>query len=118
MAVTMRRLTLDNGIYSRLRIGEAAQIHDAAVLLRDVVREVSGLKGTASHDIASPHMMQDAEGEVLASTVFAAAGADQWWLRPQLALHSPLVAACRVMAEPFWCNAQGIYSHGRRRILA
>lgn len=115
--MTTRRPALDNDIYARLRIGEPAQIREAAAVLRDAVREVSGLNVTTSHDIAASHLMKDAEGEILAATVFAAARADEWWLRPQLALHSPLIAACRVMAEPFWCNARGIYSHGGRAIL-
>lgn len=108
---------LDNDIYARLRVVDTAHIRDAAVILRDVVRSISGLNVTTSHDIAASHLMEDGDGAILASTVFAAAGADEWWLRPQLALRSPLIAACRVMAEPFWCNAQGIYTYGGRQIL-
>jgi DNA-binding CsgD family transcriptional regulator len=115
--VTHARPTLDSDVYAALRIPDVGAVRGAAVLLRDVVRAITGLNVTASHDIASPRPMCDAEGEALASTVFRAASADRWWLRPQLALRSPLVAACRVMAEPFWCNAQGFYGHGRKPIL-
>ena len=108
----------DAQAYERLRISGMGQVRDAAVLLRDIVRGISGLNVTATHDIASSRPMCDADDEVLASTVFRAAGADRWWLRRQLALRSPLVAACRIMAEPFWCNAKGIYTHGREQILS
>lgn len=110
-------VSFDASVYRRLKIAMAEDIASAAVLLRDTVRAVAGLDITASHDISSSRPMEDAKGEALASRVFAAAGPEHWWLDRNLALKSPLIAASRVSAQPFWCNARGIYAQGGRRIL-
>src|SRR5687768_1185406 len=97
--VPLKPAQFDLALYERLRILTAADVRDAAILLRDIVHQMSGLHIAATHNVASATPMHDADGEALASTVFFAAETDRWWLRPQLALQSPLVAACRVMAE-------------------
>ncbi|KQM22319.1 hypothetical protein ASE49_01375 [Novosphingobium sp. Leaf2] len=61
--------------------------------------------------------MRDAEGEVLAARIFPVARTQRWWLDRTLALRSPLIAAARLSAQPFWCNARGIWARGGRRIL-
>jgi DNA-binding CsgD family transcriptional regulator len=56
--------------------------------------------------------MRADDGSVLASEIFGFREEDdaRWWQSPQLALSSPLTGACRVEAEPFWCNARGYYT--------
>ena len=55
--------------------------------------------------------MRDGDGAVLASEIFGFRGEEpRWWEAPQLALSSPIVHACRVEAEPFWCNAHGFHT--------
>src|SRR3546814_9513144 len=55
--------------------------------------------------------MRDGNGAVLASEIFGFRGEEpRWWEVPQLALSSPIVHACRVEAEPFWCNAHGFFT--------
>lgn len=110
-------VSFDASVYRRLNISTPGDIGSAAILLRDTVRAMAGLDVTASHDISSSRPMEDAHGEPLASHVFAAAGPEHWWLDRSLALKSPLIAASRVSALPFWCNARGIHAQGGRRIL-
>ncbi|MDR7102385.1 helix-turn-helix transcriptional regulator [Croceicoccus sp. BE223] len=62
--------------------------------------------------------MQDADGNVLASTVFGwPTNRNQWWLKPQLALDSPLPIACRYESEPFWANIHGFHSRTHNPML-
>jgi LuxR family quorum-sensing system transcriptional regulator CciR len=86
-------------------------IRPAAVSLRDFAWRRGGFRVAACHNIASKRPMTDAEGELLATSVFGWTSSDPWWCSPLLALSSPLPAACRFESEPFWCNAAGF--HGR-----
>lgn len=91
-----------------VRFSEPAGIGGAARSLRDLVMSICGLRTAVTHNVASQEPMRDGEGVVLASEVFGFRGEEpRWWEVPQLALSSPIVHACRVEAEPFWCNAQG-----------
>jgi len=91
-----------------VRFVEPSGIRAAAEALRDQVNEKYGLRTAVSHNIATHELMRDAEGAILASEIFGfREGEERWWTAPQLALSSPLVHACRVEAEPFWCNADG-----------
>jgi len=91
-----------------VRFVEPASIRPAAEALRDQVTRICGLRSAVSHNIASREPMRDGDGAVLASEVFGfREGEGRWWDVPHLALSSPLVHACRVEAEPFWCNARG-----------
>lgn len=94
-----------------VRFAEAAGIRPAAVALRDAVVRIAGLRTAVTHNIASREPMRDEQGAVLASEVFDFRDEDpRWWEAPQLALSSPIVQACRVESEPFWCNAQGFHA--------
>lgn len=110
-------MTFDPAVYRALRISARDEISEAAILLRDTVRASAGLDITASDSIARSRPMCDAHGEVLAARIFPVARAQRWWLDRTLALRSPLIAAARLSAEPFWCNARGIWARGARRIL-
>lgn len=102
-----------------LRIEHPEQIRPAAIRLRDAVETLCGMRTAVSHNIAVKDPMRDADGEVLASSVFGfVEDHDRWWLSPQLALHSPLTAACRFEAEPFWCNANGIYTRRSNSLVS
>jgi DNA-binding CsgD family transcriptional regulator len=93
-----------------VRIASVQDIAPAAMSLRDFAWERGALRVAASHNIASRAAMTDAEGNILALTVFGWTEEDGWWRMPQLALHSPLAGACRYESEPFWCNAAGFHS--------
>lgn len=95
-----------------VRFTDLAGIRPAAETLRDFVDRLCGLKAAVSHNIAIRDPMRDGDGAVLASEVFGFREEDaRWWQSPQLALSSPLASACRVEAQPFWCNARGFYTH-------
>ncbi|AOH82693.1 helix-turn-helix transcriptional regulator [Sphingomonas panacis] len=97
-----------SGDVAAVRFTELAGIRRAAEALRDQVAHLCGLRTAVSHNIAVREPMRDGEGAVLASEVFGfREGEGRWWDAPQLALSSPLVHACRVEAEPFWCDARG-----------
>jgi DNA-binding CsgD family transcriptional regulator len=94
-----------------IRIAEVGGIRAAAEALRDMVADLCGLRAAISHNIAIRDPMRDADGAVLASEIFGFREADaNWWQFPQLALSSPLTNACRVEAEPFWCNERGFHT--------
>ena len=94
-----------------VRFSEATGIGPAAERLRDAVMDLCGLRTAVTHNVASREPMRDGNGAVLASEVFGFRGQEsRWWEVPQLALSSPLVHACRVEAEPFWCNAHGFHT--------
>lgn len=90
-------------------IAAAEDIRPAAVSLRDFAWNRGGLRVAACDNIASKRPMTDADGNVLATSVFGWTEQDKWWRSPLLALHSPLPAACRYESEPFWCNADGFH---------
>ena len=95
----------------RTTITTKADIRPAAEALRDIAKELGNFRVAACANIASKQPMVDAEGNILASGVFGwAASKDQWWLKPQLALTSPLPIASRYESEPFWANAEGIHT--------
>ncbi|AJR23071.1 MULTISPECIES: helix-turn-helix transcriptional regulator [Sphingobium] len=94
-----------------VRFSEPGGIGPAAERLRDAVMDLCGLRTAVTHNVASREPMRDGNGAVLASEVFGFRGEEsRWWEVPQLALSSPIVHACRVEAEPFWCNAHGFFT--------
>jgi DNA-binding CsgD family transcriptional regulator len=106
------RCTFDPELYERLRIRSRDQIGEAAACLRDFAAMMCRMRVAATHNIASSGPMTDAEGNVLASSVFGFdSSGEAWWRAPNLALVSPLVALCRLEADPFWCNAAGVWTH-------
>jgi len=100
----MPELKLDS-----VRILRPADVRPAAECLRDIVHDLIGFRVAVCHNIAVRQPMVDADGEILATSVFGWTDreTDRWWCTPQLALASPLPTACRYESEPFWCNATG-----------
>lgn len=92
-----------------VRIADAADVTRAARALAQVAHDVGEFRVAACHNIAVKDPMVTATGELLATHVFGwdAAGKG-WWTSPRLALDSPIPAACRYEAEPFWANKEGI----------
>jgi LuxR family quorum-sensing system transcriptional regulator CciR len=92
-----------------VRIATPGDVRPAAERLRDIVHDMLGFRVAICHNIALSHPMVDANGEVLATSVFGWTNDenDRWWRVPRLALESPLPTACRYESEPFWCNAEG-----------
>jgi len=105
------RGALDLELYERLRIRRPDEISMAAICLRDTAAALCRMRVAATHNIASSRPMTDMQGSVLASAVFGFDGPEAWWLAPNLALISPLTALCRLEAGPFWCNANGAWTH-------
>lgn len=94
-----------------VRFSDAAGIRPAAEALRETVQQLCGLRTAVTHNVATREPMRDGEGAVLATCVFGFRESEpRWWEAPQLALSSPIVHACRVEAEPFWCNADGFHT--------
>lgn len=99
-------------------IATPADILPAAQALRDIAMEISNFRVAACANIASKMPMCDAEGNVLAHSVFGwPSTKEQWWKKPQLALSSPLPFACRYESDPFWVNARGIHTRARNPLL-
>jgi DNA-binding CsgD family transcriptional regulator len=92
-----------------IRIRKPEDVRPAAERLREMARDMAGLRVAICHNIAVKQMMLDAEGHILATSVFGWTQDenDRWWRTPRLALESPLPTACRYESEPFWCNAEG-----------
>lgn len=93
-----------------LRVGSPTDVRPAALRVQEMVRDLVDLRVAMSHNIAVKQQMLDADGNVLATSVFGWTGVDldRWWRNPRHALHSPLPLACRYESEPFWINAEGI----------
>ena len=99
-------------------IREASDIRRAAEALRDVAGEIGSFWVVAADNIASKQPMVDADGNVLAATVFGHTGPNQlWWMDTRLALNSPLARAARYESEPFWANAGGFRTRNPNRYL-
>lgn len=111
-------MLIADDIIEAVRIRSHADIRRAAEAFRSAVGNLTGLYVNVTHNIAASAPMVDAEGQVLASTVFQPKGEHvDWWKVPQLALTSPLPRACRLEAEPFWCNAHGIHARSPNPLL-
>jgi DNA-binding CsgD family transcriptional regulator len=97
---------------TRVRIECPEDVRPAAENLQAIVRDLSGLRVAICHNIAVKQPMRDAEGNILATSVFGWTHEenDRWWRTPRLALESPLPTACRYESEPFWCNAFGFHT--------
>ena len=99
-------------ILGKVKIDSMKDIHDAAVALQYVGNEY-GLKMAICDDISSREPLIDHNGVVLNADVFGwIEDKERWWERDSLALHSPMVRACRYENEPFWCNSEGFHCHG------
>lgn len=98
-------------ILAKVQIDSMEDIHDAAVALQSIGNEY-GLKMAICDDISSREPLIDHDGVVLNADVFGwIEDKERWWERDSLALHSPMVRACRYENEPFWCNSEGFHCH-------
>lgn len=100
-------------------IREPGDIRPAAEALHGVAQALGNYWIVAADNIASKAPMADAEGNILAATVFGGTAAQTlWWKDTRLALHSPLAKACRYESEPFWANTDGFRTRQPNRYLA
>ncbi|MFA7440635.1 MAG: LuxR C-terminal-related transcriptional regulator [Sphingomonadaceae bacterium] len=107
-----------SGRYNPVAIKSPADIRSAAEALRDIAHELGNFRVAACANIASRMPMCDADGNVLAQTVFGwPASKEQWWKRPMLALSSPLPSICRYESDPFWANASGVHTRAHNPLL-
>ncbi|WP_157218484.1 helix-turn-helix transcriptional regulator [Flavisphingomonas formosensis] len=95
-----------------MRITSPQDVRRAAIALKALVDSMGAWRIAICHNIASNRPMRDADGAMLATSVFGwtEEEEDRWWRLPRLALDSPLPTACRYESEPFWCNAGGFHT--------
>lgn len=103
-----------------VRILTPADVRPAAERLQAIVQDLIGFRVAVCHNIAVRQPMVDADGEILATSVFGWTDreTDRWWCTPGFALASPLPTACRYESEPFWCNATGFRTRLPNPMLA
>jgi len=102
----------------KVRIGSPDDILDCAKTFAQIVHELCQLRVAASHNIASTRSITDADGNLLATSVFKwDQTKSDWWKTEALALKSPIPTACRYESEPFWINASGIYTRTDNEFL-
>lgn len=93
----------------RVTVRSIKDIRYSAKFLRDFAGRYD-LRAALCADVSEKHAMIDADGNVLADSVFRWSAADnRWWTRQCLGLESPLARACRYESEPFWVNALGFH---------
>ncbi len=100
------------GNIERVRIRTPQDVRPAAEAFRDLAIELGDFRIAPSRNIAVKAPMVDADGNILANSIFGwtDSEADRWWHTPRLALDSPITGACRYTSEPFWASALGIFS--------
>ena len=99
-------------ILKEVRIETMEDVHGAAVKLKSIADEC-GFRIALCEDISSRDPMIDAEGTILSADIFGwLDDGERWWEEHCLALHSPVIRACRYESEPFWANRAGINGHG------
>jgi len=90
-----------------VRVTGPEKIRPAAEALHRIAHD-HGMRVAPAHDIADKRTPVDAEGNILAHSVFGWPDEERvWWRNSKLALDSPLTAACRFESQPFWVNAGG-----------
>ena len=96
-------------LLASVRIADAADVRRAAQALATIADDAGCFRVAACHNIAVKDPMRTDDGKLLATEVFGwDATGKGWWTAPRLALDSPIPAACRYEAEPFWANKDGI----------
>jgi len=94
-------------------VSSMEDVHDAAVKIKEIADQC-GFRIALCDDISSRDPMVDAEGTVLSADIFGWLNdGERWWEEHCLALHSPVVRACRYENEPFWCNRDGLVGHAQ-----
>ena len=100
-----------------VRVVSPETIRPAAQALHRIAME-QGTRAAPAHDIADKRTPVDAEGNILATTVFGwGDGEKVWWRNSRIALDSPLTTACRFESQPFWVNAKGFHTRERNAYL-
>lgn len=90
-----------------VRVKSAEGVRPAAEALHRIASDL-GMRAAPAHDIADKRTPVDADGTMLATTVFGWDTDDRaWWRNSRIALDSPLTTACRFESQPFWVNAEG-----------
>ena len=90
-----------------VRITTPGKIRAAAQALHEIAI-AHGMRVAPAHDIADKRTPVDAEGNILATSVFGWSNDERvWWRNSRIALDSPLTTACRFESQPFWANADG-----------
>ena len=93
-----------------VRISAPGDISRAAEALHEIALSY-GMRAAPAHDIADKRTPVDAEGGVLACTVFGwNEDVRVWWRNSRIALDSPITTACRFESQPFWVNAGGFHT--------
>ena len=93
-----------------VRIGQVADIVPAAHALARFAERSARLRVAPWANIASTQPMTDADGNILASTIFGwPEVADCWWRDRSLALRSPLTQLSRLENEAVWASARGVF---------
>lgn len=87
-----------------VRISSREDVRRAAIMLREVARDMAQMRVRVCHNIAGQQPTTDGEGHDLVD-LLNCQELTPWWRA--IALHSPLPIACRYEAEPFWANEQG-----------
>ncbi len=101
-----------------VRISSQQDIRRAAEALQTIASDCA-MRVAVAHDIADKRTPVDADGNILASTVFGWSEDERvWWRNSRIALDSPLTTACRFESEPFWVNAQGFHTRQTNAYLA
>ena len=104
-------------LLEQVTIDSPSDIKRAAIALKSISDQYN-LKAALCEDISSSAPMIDTDGTILNADVFGWVGEnDRWWEENCLALSSPLIRACRYETEPFWCNAEGLYSRQKNPYL-
>lgn len=90
-----------------VRVVSRESVRSAAEALHRIAM-AHGMRIAPAHDIADSHTPVDAEGNLLATTIFGWDDHERvWWRNSRIALDSPLTTACRFESQPFWVNAEG-----------
>ena len=95
-----------------VRVGTPADVRPAALALKALIEACGDWRVAVAHNIATQRPMCDAEGNVLATSVFGWSEETdhRWWRTNRLAFNSPLPVACRCESEPFWGNERGFHT--------
>ena len=81
---------------TKLRIQTPQDIRPAAVYFRNTVLALADLRIACTENIAGREPMRDAEGSLLATSVFGwDTSSVQWWKDPRFILKTPAAEACR-----------------------
>lgn len=108
---------IDTAAIEQVRIADKPDIRRAATAFR-ALADAAAMRIAVTHNIALKEPMTDEADEPLATEVFGWDVSCPWWKNARIALDSPIPAACRYEAEPFWVNADGIRTRQPNAFLA